>query len=108
MKYLSLMLMLGCLACFSAPAFAAADVDDAVLARLEARKKARNQQLNDAQIFEKEMLERRDQYQKAKKKRTKRISGSSSSRKSSPSSGRRSSGGRSSGLPSLSSGMFVK
>ena len=104
--------------CWTVPAYAEeADTDNEIMSYTERRRKAKLSRLNDAQIFEQQMLERR--AQNAKRKKTKRISGSSRSSgalASSSSSGKKSSRrtssqkglSGSSGVPSVASGMFVK
>lgn len=68
------------------------------------------QKLNDAQLLEKQMLERKH---RASRKKTKKISGSKQGRayaknKNAPAAPKSSGGLSKSGLTSLSSGMFVK
>lgn len=107
--------------CWTVPAYAEeADTDNEIMSYTERRRKAKLSRLNDAQIFEQQMLERR--AQNAKRKKTKRISGSSGSSRSSGALASSSSSGKkssrrtsskkglsgSSGVPSVASGMFVK
>lgn len=107
--------------CWTVPVYAEETAaDDEVMSYAEKRRQAKLSRLNDAQIFEQQMLERR--AKKAKRKKTKRISGTSRSSRSSSAvvstsssnknSSRRTSskkrGTGSSGVPSLASGMFVK
>lgn len=89
----------------STAAFAQDKTEDDVSAASVSGRQEVKQELNEAQIFEKQMLARRDA--KMKRGRTKRLSGNRSggrSRRAGSSSGGSSSGG---GF-SLSSGMFVK
>ncbi len=104
--------------CWTVPVYAEETAaDDEVMSYAEKRRQAKLSRLNDAQIFEQQMLERR--AKKAKRKKTKRISGTSrssgavvSTSSSNKNSSRRTSskkrGTGSSGVPSLASGMFVK
>ncbi len=83
--------------------------EDVVLSSAERKRQAKLSNMNDAQIFEQQMLERR--AQNSKRKKTKKISGtykSSSSKKVSQTKSSQKSSSSSSGVPSLASGMFIK